>query len=194
MGAYRNVVASSSNCWLIDFPQTVRVGLQLLGISILMPIENKFLKIRTPGLTNRYQEWVYFIEAECNPILIKIGKSTSLQKRLSTLQFMSPVQLKLIGAVLGPSGSEFVFHELFAGARAHGEWFSPVSELLQLIKVLPKGGEINIADLVKFGFDLKVPEDRVRGIIRTAATKRATPGMKKGVAAYNERYRMNSPR
>ncbi len=152
-----------------------------------MPVVNKFSKMpRTEVIKDRSREWVYFIEASSDPVVIKIGKTLNLQHRLRILYGMSPVQLKLIGAVIGPAGSEFVFHECFAKANSHCEWFHPVTELLTTIKSLPKGGEISVVHLNRIAIKQGITEERVFKILRTA-TKRVT-GDAKGICAYYERY------
>jgi hypothetical protein len=112
------------------------------------PVEIKFRKIPSlPDLDLRTSEYVYFVESDTPAKLIKIGRSESLKKRLMGLQMVSPVQLRLIAAVRAPSGTEFLLHNVFASARAHGEWFIPTTQLIELAKQLPKMGTLTHEDV-----------------------------------------------
>lgn len=70
-------------------------------------------------------EAVYFVEAPNG--LVKIGRASSVPKRLRELRAMSPVQLYLLHAIPCPDGAalkmERHLHEHFAEKRHHGEWF-----------------------------------------------------------------------
>ena len=88
------------------------------------------------------REWVYFLESQIDPPLIKIGKTRDLRWRLITLQYMSPVALRLVGAITGPAGTERVLHVKFAPLRQHGEWFVKNEQLAQFISGLPKGEKL----------------------------------------------------
>lgn len=128
-----------------------------------MSVTNKFDDLPDlPKLTDPHQEWCYFVEAASDPILIKIGHSHNLKWRLSTLQAASPVQLKLIGAVLGPAGTEFAFHHIFGNCRSHGEWFYPTQELLAVVKSLPKGGKVNGIDLIQIAKTMNVSIEEIK--------------------------------
>lgn len=86
----------------------------------------------------RYPHWVYFILApEVNRI--KIGISSSLSKRLVTLQTSSPVILKCIGAIEYPSEYEARkweknYHERFYSQHFNGEWFNCTDNMIQEIE------------------------------------------------------------
>lgn len=112
-------------------------------------VENRFLKL--PKMqrirSDERREWVYFLQSEAPPGLIKIGHATNLKWRLTGLQTQCPVQLKLVGAVNAPAGAEFCFHEIFKEERQHGEWFLPSAKLKQEIILLPKAGRIFDRDL-----------------------------------------------
>lgn len=71
---------------------------------------------------------VYFIQAGTGPI--KIGHSRAgASSRLSVLQTAHYEDLRILGEVLGPKGSEYRFHVLFAEHRIRGEWFAPEAVL-----------------------------------------------------------------
>lgn len=112
-------------------------------------VENRFLKL--PHLRRikegERKEWVYFVQCEVSPGLIKIGHASNLKWRLTGLQTQCPVQLKLVGAVIGPAGAEFCFHEIFKAERQHGEWFLPSERLRKEIAVLPQAKHIQAEDL-----------------------------------------------
>lgn len=117
--------------------------------SKLRLIKNRFLDLPKTRLIRpgERREWVYFLQCEVQPQLLKIGHATNLKWRLTGLQTQCPVQLKLVGAVIGPAGAEFCFHEIFKDERQHGEWFLPSARLLTEIRQLPRGGFIFDRDL-----------------------------------------------
>jgi len=108
------------------------------------PIEFKFDEIPSlPDLDLRTSEYVYFVESDTDCNLIKIGRTESLKRRLQSLQAACPVQLRVIAAIRAPAGTELLFHQMFASARVHGEWFFPTTEVLTLVKALPKMGTLS---------------------------------------------------
>jgi len=74
---------------------------------------------------------VYFMHAENG--LIKIGKSTDVKARLSQLQTLSPISIRIINTPLC-TATEAELHQRFAHLRDHGEWFTPGKELLDFIE------------------------------------------------------------
>jgi hypothetical protein len=77
---------------------------------------------------------IYFIQADgVGHIKIGFTDGDDAEIRLATLQTGSPVPLRLIGTRPGGLEEEKDFHRRFASARAHGEWFQPVPELLAVI-------------------------------------------------------------
>jgi hypothetical protein len=112
------------------------------------PVVSKFGDIPSlPDLDLRTSEYIYFLESDTPFKLIKIGRTESLKRRLMGLQTMCPVQLRLIGAIRAPAGTENLLHAILSNARAHGEWFFPTSELIDLIKQLPKMGTLTHAEV-----------------------------------------------
>jgi hypothetical protein len=75
---------------------------------------------------------IYFIQGHVTG-LIKIGYASNIESRLSMLQCGSPDVLLLIGCERAPRSREWELHQLFAYARAHGEWFKPTNGLLAYI-------------------------------------------------------------
>jgi hypothetical protein len=86
--------------------------------------------------------FVYFIECAAASA-IKIGFSTEVARRLSTLQSGSPTPLVLLLAVPGTAEDETRLHTMFAGERRSGEWFNadgPVRTFVDLLARLPEEG------------------------------------------------------
>ena len=111
-------------------------------------IEFKFRNIPSlPDLDLRTSEYVYFVESDTPGKLIKIGKTESLRQRLMLLQGTCPVQLTLIGVIRAPCGTESLFHALLALSRAHGEWFYPSTEVMELAGQLPKLGTLDHTEI-----------------------------------------------
>jgi len=75
----------------------------------------------------------YFMRAENG--LIKIGKSIDVKTRLSQLQTLSPIGIRLIDTPLC-TATEAELHHRFAHLRDHGEWFKPDKELLDFIAMV----------------------------------------------------------
>lgn len=65
---------------------------------------------------------VYFVEAKRLGV-VKIGRTTEMERRLSRLQVASPVELELLLTIPGGRTEEKALHEKHAGDRVRGEWF-----------------------------------------------------------------------
>src|SRR5688572_14726322 len=66
---------------------------------------------------------VYFIQA-AHGGPIKIGVAGHVPSRFTSIQYMSPCRLVLLGVLAGAGRDrERELHERFAGIRSHGEWF-----------------------------------------------------------------------
>jgi Meiotically up-regulated gene 113 len=76
---------------------------------------------------------VYFIQGGN---AIKIGYTTDLKSRLSSMQTDCPLPLVVLKTMPGGRPTETLLHEKFASARKSGEWFEPTIELIQYIKKL----------------------------------------------------------
>lgn len=68
------------------------------------------------------EEYVYVIGSPDSTI-VKIGRSTDVAKRLSTIQRMSPLHLTVLWQTEGGSELETALHSWFSARRVHGEWF-----------------------------------------------------------------------
>lgn len=101
---------------------------------------------KTADLRRSKREWVYFVQSCHGDPIVKIGRTYELGWRLVMLQTMSPVPLKLVGAVNCPRGAEYLFHKAFAADRLHGEWFAPSERLTTMIAALPKGGTLDLGE------------------------------------------------
>lgn len=79
--------------------------------------------------------FIYFIQGE-RTRLIKIGVADDVDRRLATLRLMSPDKLELLGVVVCQKygDTEKMLHARYAEARAHGEWFYAVPNLVNWIK------------------------------------------------------------
>lgn len=110
---------------------------------------------------------VYFVQGELN-CNIKIGSTSNLKRRLSSLQNSSPTPLTLLCSVPGSKSTETRFHDWFQPYRLWGEWFSPAPELTGFIDQVQKGltsypwgtGSFEIEDVnsTMDGFDESYPE------------------------------------
>lgn len=56
--------------------------------------------------------------------VVKIGRTTNLDRRLADIQRMSPVPLVALWAHPGGSVLEANLHRHFKALRSHGEWFT----------------------------------------------------------------------
>jgi hypothetical protein len=74
---------------------------------------------------------IYFVQSADG--LIKIGTTSNLERRLSTMRVDSPSELKLLGTLAGGRKIEAALHSRFAEDRKRGEWFAPSSSLLGFI-------------------------------------------------------------
>jgi hypothetical protein len=140
-------------------------------------VENKFNALPKLPKLPLGREWTYFLRADCEAKLVKIGHSVNLKWRLTGLQTQCPVQLSLIGLVQAPAGTELVLHETLATSRAHGEWFRPTPELEAIRAAMPKAASIETPDLVRIVAPLGVTEDRVQELLVWAlSTAKHTEG------------------
>jgi hypothetical protein len=78
---------------------------------------------------------VYFIQ-QGDEGAIKIGYSTTPEKRLQTLKTASPYPLRLLKVIEGGKILEKELHLRFAALHIDGEWFNPNPELLEFIQQL----------------------------------------------------------
>ena len=69
--------------------------------------------------------FVYFLKAGRH---VKVGKATSIDRRIRELQTGCPVKIVQIGAIRGGYQTESAIHEFWKKKRGEGEWFSSVSK------------------------------------------------------------------
>lgn len=75
---------------------------------------------------------VYFIGGADGPI--KIGRTTSISRRIHLLQTGHPNPLGVLAALKGGAAEESVYHARFDQHRLHGEWFERTPEILAEIE------------------------------------------------------------
>lgn len=84
---------------------------------------------------------VYFIRRKNDASgLIKIGVTSDLSSRLSTIATMVPEGCDVLCSIPGGRDLEGYFHSAFEDDRVSGEWFRPSDSLVQLIATLDKFG------------------------------------------------------
>lgn len=76
--------------------------------------------------------WTYFVGSREHQV-VKIGVTSQLKVRMSTLRNTSPVPIKLFAVVFGWPGIEEHLHETFRADRMHGEWFKLTDEISNCI-------------------------------------------------------------
>jgi hypothetical protein len=74
-----------------------------------------------------------YIVTDSNPDAVKIGKTSNLSQRLSTLQTASSRPLQLLALLPGDYDLENALHRRLAEVRLHGEWFQRTPEIEALI-------------------------------------------------------------
>ena len=79
---------------------------------------------------------VYYIHLQDSPF-VKIGYTTDLRARMSSLQTGSPGQLNLIAWFPGPPSTEEIHHARWARQHHRGEWFQRVPAMTYLTDTLP---------------------------------------------------------
>lgn len=85
-------------------------------------------------LLDKKRSWsTYFVEA-VGQNLIKIGKSTDVEKRIDSLQVASAHELRVICVLEGDH--ERAWHSRFSENRSGGEWFHFTDELRAAISAL----------------------------------------------------------
>jgi len=74
---------------------------------------------------------------------IKIGCTTNIENRLSSLSTWSPFPLELILTIPGDTRLEGTIHDRFARDHLHREWFSPSDGLLTFIRRVISGEDVD---------------------------------------------------
>lgn len=75
---------------------------------------------------------IYFIKPDDGPC--KIGFTTNLERRFTTIQAQSPLPLTIIHTFAGTLADEAGLHERFKDRRLHGEWFDLTDEDIEALK------------------------------------------------------------
>ena len=84
---------------------------------------------------------VYFIrEGPDGPF--KIGISSKMNKRMTTLQTANSTELFLMGTIKGGKKEEDMLHERFSKYLKRGEWYHPHPELIKEIREILERGYI----------------------------------------------------
>lgn len=113
------------------------------GEKIELSLEDKKrLYVATHALST-----VYFIAAP-DAGMIKIGKTTNLEKRLATLRTMSPVTLEPICTIDYDDNMEARIHRHLSEYRSHGEWFFADKPVLDFIRCYRNQGLSWLVDKV----------------------------------------------
>jgi hypothetical protein len=99
-------------------------------------------------------KFVYFIKPVGMAGPIKIGCAMDLARRLNVLEACSPFLLEVAASVSGGLRLERQLHAYFAAIRVHREWFRAAPDLLDLIKQIRNGA--NIEDVIPIA-GVKIP-------------------------------------
>lgn len=86
-------------------------------------------------------QFVYFIQAGLNGP-IKIGWSANVKQRLAAAQVDNHEELILRAMTPGGPAIEERLHVVFEAAWIRGEWFRPVTALLEMVEVLEDGANL----------------------------------------------------
>lgn len=93
---------------------------------------------------------IYFLQQKDEVGLIKIGRSSNIPRRLSELSVANPKPLKLLHSFECVSEKaakhvENTLHKTFSWSKTRGEWFTPSSQLRELIAALASGMPYSVA-------------------------------------------------
>ena len=104
------------------------------------------------AMAARGQCYVYAVDGNG---LVKFGKAIDVQARLASLQVGSPVDLVLIGSVLGPRNLEGRVHAWAAPHHHRGEWFKRESDIERMVDCIRRGSLDDVLALLKITLDCK---------------------------------------
>jgi hypothetical protein len=79
---------------------------------------------------------------------VKIGSSTSPDKRVRTLQIGSPVVYTLVGHTDCFQGLEYAVHKHLEKHRIRGEWFHEKGEVLSIVKAIKARETLGLCDRI----------------------------------------------
>lgn len=78
---------------------------------------------------------VYFIEA-AEAGVVKIGRTRSINSRMTSLQVASPFKLTLVGTIPGGSRLENRLHRRYSQDRTEGEWFNFTARMKNDVRLM----------------------------------------------------------
>lgn len=94
------------------------------------------VRLRSLPMLNRAEYCIYAIGPASLIHPIKIGVSTFVGKRFSTLQSSSPLPLFIFAVMRCPRLYETKIHAALEADRVHGEWFKRSAAVMELVRVL----------------------------------------------------------
>ena len=102
---------------------------------------------------NGYYSIVYAMEApSCG--VVKFGRTLDVEKRLASIQGMSPVPISLLGHVWMPTDAETHLHEFLDEHRSHGEWFKRCPEVDVVTDLIAKKRVQQLCEVTGFRFEI----------------------------------------
>lgn len=107
-------------------------------------------------MTGKLAKSIYFLRRKDGTGPIKIGCSSSPNRRLYDFGLWSPYPLELLAQVPGTHEIERKLHRHFADSHSHSEWFFPTPELVEAIRQIASGTPVAVA------VDLTVERGRIR--------------------------------
>lgn len=121
--------------WAKDDPRWIEHKKKKIQQEKAKQYQEKLIKERTfkKPADEELEGFVYFIQGECGGP-IKIGYTTDLKKRITSLQTGYPDKLELLLAFPGNPGLEKTIHKMFDPYRLNGEWFRSAPEVLEKIQ------------------------------------------------------------
>jgi hypothetical protein len=84
---------------------------------------------------------------------VKFGKAMDVVARFGSLQTGSPIDLVLLGFVLGPKTLEKQIHQWAAPFRRRGEWFNKSPAVMRLVEAIQTGAVDKVFALLKINVD-----------------------------------------
>lgn len=117
--SYRIDLVAIASQVIGNLPKEEQVTYSMLAATTLQWVNNLFVS-SLGEKSKQMPSVVYFIQRGKE---VKIGTTTNLQKRLSTLQVCSAEKLKVVATFEGGKELETSLHEKFKEDRINGEWF-----------------------------------------------------------------------
>ncbi len=116
---------------------------------LLKSFLDHFQNVKIPADFSR--NCIYFVE--CNGVF-KIGTTSDIKSRLSTMQTSNPAPIRLVHTIPIPilynhGEVEKALHTIFENAYVRGEWYSINEQDIERIKLLSIDNILNIAEKMK---------------------------------------------